>query len=122
HREAGEAVALAEDHPAAVRKAQLPAKAPGRFDPPAEKGLVDDLVLVPGENADGDFAVGVKIAPRHKGAAAVDDIHNAAHGADVVIPVDFVVVDPKAAPAKVNFLAPPEAYRSIFHRVYFASR
>ena len=117
HGQARQAVALAEDHPAGVGEAQLPPEGPGRLDAPPEEGGVDDLVGIAGQHPHRDFAPGIEVAPGHELAAAVDDVHNAARGADVVVPVDFVVINPKAAPAEVRFLPPPQAYLAVFHRV-----
>ena len=96
HRQAGEAVRLPEDQPAAVR---LPvhhrlAVAPGVLDAPPPEGRVEAVVCVAGEQPDADLALLAEKAGAQVAPLAADGVHQGAVGGLSLPAHHLALVDP----------------------------
>ena len=116
HRQPRQPVGFSENHPAGIGKAQVLSVAPGGLQTAAEKVVVNGLVPVPAQNANRDFRLAVEEAPGQKVHPAVEHLHHLAVPAELVYPVDFVVIDPELSRPKLPFLASAEAELSLFHQ------
>ena len=107
HRQAGQAIRLAENDAACVRKAQCLPVFPCRADAALPEGAVDGLAALARDEPHRDLGAAVEKARALIAHAAVEHLDKAAVLAGVVRPVDFIVIDPAAAGGKR--LAAPQA-------------
>ena len=114
-------VRLAEDHPARVGKAQRLPRLPRRADAAGEKVTVDRLLRPTREHADGQLRPGVKEPAGHEALAAVQHVDDAAVGADIVRPVQLVVIDQLLPLQHTGFLPPAQADLRIVHSSSYSS-
>ena len=107
HRQAGQAIRLAENDAACVRKAQCLPVFPCRTDAALPECAVDGLAALARDEPHRDLGAAVEKARALIAHAAVEHLDKAAVLAGVVRPVDFIVIDPAAAGSKR--LAAPQA-------------
>ena len=107
HRQTGQAIRLAENDAACVRKAQRLPVFPCRTDAALPEGAVDGLAALVRDEPHRDLGAAVEKARALIAHAAVEHLDKAAVLAGVVRPVDFIVIDPAAAGGKR--LAAPQA-------------
>ena len=116
HRQPRQAVRFTKDHAARIPEAQRLPRLPRGLDAAAEKGAVDHLLLVTRQNADGQPGSGIKKTAGGKALPAVQHVDDAAVGADIVRPVQLVIIDQFLPRAHAGFLAAAQADLGIFHR------
>ena len=107
HRQTGQAIRLAENDAACVRKTQCLPVFPCRTDAALPEGAVDGLAALARDEPHRDLGAAVEKARALIAHAAVEHLDKAAVLAGVVRPVDFIVIDPAAAGGKR--LAAPQA-------------
>ena len=111
--EAGQAIRLAENDAACVRKTQCLPVFPCRTDASLPEGAVDGLAALARDEPHRDLGAAVEKARALIAHAAVEHLDKAAVLAGVVRPVDFIVIDPAATGGKR--LAAPQADLSRDH-------
>ena len=111
--EAGKAVCLAEDDAAGIGKAEGFARLPRGCNAAAEEIFVDVFCFVAREDADGDLGLGIEKAAGGELQAVVQNVDDAAVGAGVVGPVEFVFENQRLAGADVWGFAAAQAYIGI---------
>ena len=120
-RQPRQSVGLAEDDAAGIGKAQCLPHAPRRLDPAGKKCTVDGLGFIPRQDADSQPGFRIEKTARGKVLAAVQHIDDAAVRADIVRPVELVVIDQSLPLPDAGFLAAPQADLRIFHTFYTSS-
>ena len=100
-------VGFTEDDAAGIGKAQRLPRVPRRLDPAGKKRAVDRLCLVPRQNADGQPGVRIEKPARGKALPAVQHVYDASVRADIVRPVQLIVIDQSLPLQNAAFLAAP---------------
>ena len=103
-------VRFAEYHAAGIAEAEASAIFPCRTNAAGKKISVDGFCSVVRQDSHGDSGISVKKPFCKEVQTAVQHLHNIAVFADVIRPVDFVIIDPQSAGFEIRFLTAPQTY------------